>query len=165
MKKLFMVLTLVFLLCFTFGCQQGEEVAEEPVVDVEAEKQIVAKLVVDSMEAEGQKDIDAVMGIFADNVIFQPPNEPQFQGKELYQKHLEDVLFQMTVVSLDVNASETKVAQSGDVAYCAGTYLLIFEGDEGNVEFPGKFLYVLNKINDEWKVVLASWSGDQLFEP
>jgi pimeloyl-ACP methyl ester carboxylesterase len=34
MKKLFIVLPLVFLLCFTFGLQQGEEVAEEPVVDV-----------------------------------------------------------------------------------------------------------------------------------
>ena len=29
MKKLFMILSLVFLLCFTFSCQQGEEVAEE----------------------------------------------------------------------------------------------------------------------------------------
>ena len=38
MKKLFMVLPLVFLLCFTFSCQKAEEVAEEPVVDVEAEK-------------------------------------------------------------------------------------------------------------------------------
>jgi proline iminopeptidase len=37
MKKLFMVLPLVLLLCFTFGCQKGEEVAEEPVVDVEAD--------------------------------------------------------------------------------------------------------------------------------
>lgn len=165
MKNLLMVIPLLILLCFTIGCQkQGEEVAEEAVVDVEAEKQIVEKLVVDSMEAEGRKDIDAVMSIYADNAIFQPPNEPQFQGKEIYQKHLEDVLFQMKIVSLDVSASETKVAQSGDIAYCAGNYLLIFEEAEGNVEFPGKFLYVLNKINNEWKVVLASWSGDQLFE-
>ena len=41
MKKLFMVLPLVLLLCFTFGCQKGEEVAEEvaqekrlPIIDV-----------------------------------------------------------------------------------------------------------------------------------
>jgi ketosteroid isomerase-like protein len=164
MKKLLLTLPLVFLLCITFSCQQAEEVAEEPAVDVEVEKQIVANLVVNSMEAEGQKDIDAAMGIYADNVIFQPPNEPQFQGKEIYQKHLEEGLFKMNIVSLDVNASETKVASSGDIAYCAGAYLLIFEGAEGNIEFPGKFLYVLNKINNEWKVVLASWSGDQLFE-
>ena len=30
MKKLYTALPLVFLLCFAFGCQQGEEVAEEP---------------------------------------------------------------------------------------------------------------------------------------
>ena len=37
MKKLLMILPLVFLLCFTFSCQkQAEEVAEEPAVDIEA---------------------------------------------------------------------------------------------------------------------------------
>ena len=162
MKKLFMILPLVFLLCFAFSCQKGGEVAEEPVVDVEAEKQIVEKLVIDSMEAVVRKDIDAVMSIYADNAIFQPPNEPQYQGKEIYQKHLEELL--LNIVSLNVSSSEIKVAQSGDIAYCAGEYLLIFEGTEGNVEFPGKFLYVLNKINDEWKVVIASGTGDQVYE-
>jgi len=41
MKELFMVIPLAFLLCFTFGCQQAEEVAEgatkgerEPIIDV-----------------------------------------------------------------------------------------------------------------------------------
>ena len=41
MKKLLLVIPLVILLCFTFGCQQGEEVAEElvlekrlPIIDV-----------------------------------------------------------------------------------------------------------------------------------
>jgi hypothetical protein len=29
MKKLLMVIPLVFLLCFTFSCQKAEEVAEE----------------------------------------------------------------------------------------------------------------------------------------
>jgi len=33
MKKLFIVIPLVILLCFTFGCQQGKKTAEEPVVD------------------------------------------------------------------------------------------------------------------------------------
>ncbi len=42
MKKLLMIISLVILLCFTFSCQhEGEETAEEPTVDVEAD--IVAK--------------------------------------------------------------------------------------------------------------------------
>jgi hypothetical protein len=28
MKKLFMILSLVLVLCFTFGCQKAEEVAD-----------------------------------------------------------------------------------------------------------------------------------------
>jgi ketosteroid isomerase-like protein len=37
MKKLFMVLPLVLLLCLTFGCQKAEEVAEEATVGIEAD--------------------------------------------------------------------------------------------------------------------------------
>ncbi len=33
MKKLLLVIPLVVLLCFTFGCQQGKEVAEEATPD------------------------------------------------------------------------------------------------------------------------------------
>ena len=51
MKKLFMILPLVFLLCITFGCQQGEEVVEEPVVDIAAEKQAAEKVIYDFFEA------------------------------------------------------------------------------------------------------------------
>ena len=43
MKKLLLILPLVFLLCITFSCQKAEEVAEEPVVDVEAEREAVAQ--------------------------------------------------------------------------------------------------------------------------
>jgi pimeloyl-ACP methyl ester carboxylesterase len=53
MKKLFMVLPLVFLLCFTFSCQLGEEVAEEPVVDVE-ENEVEPTITIDSaISADG----------------------------------------------------------------------------------------------------------------
>ena len=40
MKKLFMILSLVLVLCFTFSCQQGEEADEGQVVDVEAIRKI-----------------------------------------------------------------------------------------------------------------------------
>jgi proline iminopeptidase len=52
MKKLFMVIPLVFLLCFTFSCRQGEEVAEEPVVDVEADVE-TREEVVKPLDVEG----------------------------------------------------------------------------------------------------------------
>lgn len=51
MKKLYVILPLLFLLCFWVGCQQGEEAAEEPVIDIEAEKQAAEKVIYDFFEA------------------------------------------------------------------------------------------------------------------
>ena len=44
MKKLVMILPMVLVLCFTFGCQKGEEAAEEPVVDSETREEGVKPL-------------------------------------------------------------------------------------------------------------------------
>jgi len=46
-KKLLIIIPLVILLCFTFSCQQGEEVAEEPgpAVDVEADITAIKEMV------------------------------------------------------------------------------------------------------------------------
>ena len=66
MKKLFVILSLVFMFCFVVGCQQGEEVAEEPVVDIAAEKQAVEKVIYDFFEAafafnyQGVRDVGTV---------------------------------------------------------------------------------------------------------
>ena len=45
MKKLLMVIPLGFLLCFIFGCQQGEQRAEEPVMDVQPDIQAIKNIV------------------------------------------------------------------------------------------------------------------------
>jgi len=53
MKKLLMIIPLVILLCFTYGCQQGEEIAEEPVVDA-AEKEAEPTIIIDNaISADG----------------------------------------------------------------------------------------------------------------
>ena len=57
MKKLFMVLPMVFLLCFTFCCQKAEEVAEEPAADVEAEKAAIREIMKISVEGINNHDI------------------------------------------------------------------------------------------------------------
>ncbi len=51
MKKLYIILPLVFLLCFTFSCQKAEEVAEEVGVDVETKE-------------EGMKPLDVEGALF-----------------------------------------------------------------------------------------------------
>ena len=72
MKKLFIVIPLVFLLCFAFGCQKGEEVAEEPVIDLAAEKVKVESVIDQWSEAWKNEDIALFEKIHAQepNCIF-----------------------------------------------------------------------------------------------
>jgi hypothetical protein len=76
MKKLFMILPLVLVLCFTFSCQQGEEVAEEPAVDIAADvESIRAEVQARSkalVAAEEVFDWETSVTFFASDVVVQP---------------------------------------------------------------------------------------------
>ena len=71
MKKLFMILPLVLVLCFTFGCKQGEEVADEVTLD-EAKKSEITETIKE-LTAEvfnaGSRDLDEMFSYFSDNTI------------------------------------------------------------------------------------------------
>ena len=69
MKKLFMILPLVFLLCLTFGCQKAEEVAEEPAVDIEAEKQNVEEVVRNFYDAVTSHNYQGIRDLCTDDYI------------------------------------------------------------------------------------------------
>jgi ketosteroid isomerase-like protein len=69
MKKLFMVLPMVLLLCFTFACQKAEEVAEEPVVDVEVEKQNVEEVIRNFYDAASTHNFQGIRDLCTDDFI------------------------------------------------------------------------------------------------
>jgi ketosteroid isomerase-like protein len=69
MKKLLMILPLVFLLCVTFSCQRAEEVAEEPVVDVEVEKQNVEEVVRNFYDAASTHNFQGIRDLCTDDFI------------------------------------------------------------------------------------------------
>jgi ketosteroid isomerase-like protein len=158
MKKLFMVLPLVFLLCYSLSCQQGEEVAEEvkPTVDVEAEKQAIREIVQKSFEAEQQKDIDGTISCYAENVVCQPPNMPQFEGLEAFRNFYTE--FFKILVSIEGGSTKVVISESGDMAWDYGWNRGVYEG---SIEDEGKYLAVWKKINGEWKVVAISYSSDK----
>jgi ketosteroid isomerase-like protein len=162
MKKLFMVLPLVFLLCFTLSCQQGEEVAEEPVVDVEADIEAIrAEIQARSkalVAAEEVFDWETAVTFFASDVVVQPANAPQIQGREaqleLYRTFPKMIEFEGTTTAIIP-------AEGGDMAYEYGVNRFIFETPDGPLEDYGKYLVVWTKIDGEWFVAAFSLSGNK----
>ena len=87
MKKLLMILPMVLLLCFTFSCQQAEEVAEEhnveELIEVFGEK---------ALEMWNEGNLDVVEEIIApEYVIYSDPGDPyenQTLNHETYKKRV-----------------------------------------------------------------------------
>jgi uncharacterized protein (TIGR02246 family) len=162
MKKLLMVIPLVFLLCLTFGCQQGEEVAEEPVVDVEADVEAIKKITDDFNAAINAGNIDKLVSLYTDDAVRIPPNKPALVGKEAIRSLFQEQLDQFTVQNEGVIV-DLKV--SGDLAFVRGSWTSINTPKTGGepLKYNGSFVSVIQKQPEgSWKVICNIWSNEQL---
>ncbi|MEE9510274.1 MAG: serine hydrolase domain-containing protein [Candidatus Bathyarchaeia archaeon] len=84
MKKLLMVIPLVILLCFAFSCKKGEEVAEDPAVDVEKQRANFEQLEGYIQEVMRNSEIPglSISIIMDDSVIFSKGFGVRMAGKD-----------------------------------------------------------------------------------
>ena len=160
MKIFLMVIPLVILLCFTFGCQQGEEVAEEVGVKALSDEDVAA--IKTAHDAYGQtiisKDWAALIAMHAEDAVFMPPNMPLIQGREAIQAWWEAsppiTAFNLTCVEIDGRS---------DLAYVRGVYTLTMEleGAPEPIQDTGKFLDILQKQEDgSWLIAVDIFNSD-----
>ena len=151
MKKLLMISPLVFLLCFNFGCQKAEEVAEEPAVDVEADKEAIESLMNQVEKAFNEGDIDAYMSTVADNAVIMEPNEPAIIGKEAIRNHygfIESMNFDMKIFIDEIEVS-------GDWAFHRSRWKGSWTEEESGqkTEIESKDINILKRQPDgSWKI-------------
>jgi ketosteroid isomerase-like protein len=146
MKKLFMVLPLVILLCFTFGCQQGEEVAEEPVVDIAAETEAM-KEVFWAYANDLAKDVELSASTLTDDVI-------TFRGdKETFVEWVKNNRSQGSYVK-NHSILKIELSASGDMGYVAFSFDYVREED-GEEEVTGKgynVIVCMKQADGNWKI-------------
>jgi len=162
MKKLLMVIPVVFLLCFTFAYQkQGKKVAKEPEVNVEADVAAIKASFDEFVQHYNACDFERVMSFYAENSIQMPPNEPIHKGKEAvllaYQKTRE-----LSDEHFDSSAVED-VRVFGDIAIAwgidTGTSTPKSGGDP--VKYSLKWLTVLERqSNGTWKWIYEMWNDN-----
>jgi len=164
MKKFFMIIPLVFLFCFAFSCQQGEEVAEEPVVDVEIDIEADVEAIKASFDEwvtlYNAGDFDKIVSIYyAENAVKIPPNKPIREGKEAillgYQKDREQ----------NDEHCESSVAEdvwvSGDLAVVRGVDIGTNTPKDGGepIKYNTRWVIVLERqSNGTWKWICEIWN-------
>jgi ketosteroid isomerase-like protein len=146
MKKLFMLLPLVLLLCFTFSCQKAEEVAEEPVVDVAAEKQNVEEALRNFYDAASTHNFQGIRDLCTDDFII-------FESGQVM--NVEDFISFLTTfegASMTYNLEDIKINVEDSVAWL--TLRSKAEVTMGEQEMNYEWLEsaVLKKQEGIWKI-------------
>ena len=126
-------------------------------IDIEAEKKIIAQLIIDAWEAEVKGDREALLDFYSEDAIWHMPGMPQQEGKdtlrEFYEKGPE-------LVSGASEPTVLYVSVSGDLAYAVEKTKYAHMFPDGPVEAEGKALDVFKKIDGVWKCVAISVSTD-----
>ena len=127
-------------------------------VDIEAEKKAIKEAVKIAFEAEDKKDLEKLLDLFADDVVVQAPNMPQFQGKDAVRDFYKGFL--PTIVTIKGESSHVEVSSSGDMAWDVGYNKAEYKGPEGNFKDQGKYFATWRKVNGKWKCSAIASSTD-----
>ena len=144
MKKMFIVLPLVFLLCFAFACQDKEAMAEleEMKAKAEAEEQHMAsmtKLAESVQQAWDNHDVDALVALYAeDAVMFIPGEAEPCRGRKAIAENQGSYLRAMPDMTIKFS---TIVIQGNHIAFegiFQGTFTGPLASPEGDIPPTGR---------------------------
>jgi ketosteroid isomerase-like protein len=146
--------TLLVLLITAAGCA-GAPKDDFTTADAETIRQNLAKFVA----AFNGKQIDTIIGTYADNSVFMPPNAPMLRGREPLKSFFDDI-FRRGATDLKME-SETVVGH-GPLAYQAGTYSMMYADPSkvASVRDRGKYLLVLRRMSGTWRTEYTIWASD-----
>ena len=151
MKKLLTIIPLVFLLCFTFSCQQGEEVPEEPAVNVEADIAAIKAMFVNNSSVIASRDLDGWIAQFTEDAVFMPDNSVILMGKEAGREFAHP-WFEQLNLEFDISVDEIEVLGNWAFARWSFTSEATPKAGGETVQRDGKEIWILKRQPDgSWK--------------
>lgn len=165
MKKPLCLITLLVLLCVTFGCRQQKEVENTGEAKAAVVGEEIKQLLKEWVEASNAGDIERIMSLVTDDSVIIPPNGPPLVGKDAIRKDQQQ--------SFDLYLSQGAEAVAdfrvcGDFAFSRGTWetsVTPKAGGESKV-LKGYFVDIYQKQPDgAWKLFWNMWSDESSVTP
>jgi ketosteroid isomerase-like protein len=149
--KLVYILPVFFVLGVGTGCTSSDSG-----IDLKAEAETIREISAAFFAAELDRDLDGFVSFLAPDAIIQAGDAPTMDKAGLRAYTVEFFKVPYTGIPL-TEPRLIEVAKAGDVAYDIGPWKLELDGGSG---LYGKSTIIWRKLNDEWKVVLLSFSMD-----
>jgi ketosteroid isomerase-like protein len=138
------------LTVFVSACATGAREQQFTMADQEAIKKSSAELAA----AFNAKEVDKLLGFYAENSVFMPPNAPLLRGREPLKSFYTNMI-EKGATNLTLEPQE--VSGFGPIAYASGTYSISFAKGEHD---RGKYLLVLRNTAGTWRTEKTIWSSD-----
>jgi len=124
-------------------------------INMEAEKIEIQKVIKRIELAENKKDVDAMFYDMTEDSILHKSRSPQIQGldawREDYAKFFNSGFISTKLTTLDID-----ISKSGDMAWENGVFISEIEGSNGPTRSEGKYIGVYKKIDGKWKGIAVS---------
>ena len=167
MKKLLMAIPLVFLLCFAFSCQQGEQIAGEPAVDVQPDIQAIKDIVQEWEDGFNAGEIDTGRGMshFAEDAIAIRPNEPALVGKEAIRSGRKQWVEELTLQE-DYVVENVHVSGHLAVVYATWSNIAIPKAGGEPTKGKGNWIIIFKKqSNGALNCIYSIYIDESLVRP
>jgi len=120
-------------------------------VSIDDDIATIEQIMLDQEAAQNARDVDAMVSSLAPDAVVLLNEMPAFIGGQGLREAYASIW--PVFVSADLEATETVVADNGEMAWTYGTMVTELDLPEvGRVSQPGKWLTVLEKIDGEWLV-------------
>jgi len=158
-KKLLMILPLVLLFCFTFGCQKAEEVAEESSHMTDEERASVAasaeQALTDYVEAMKQMNWNRMFEFLVDGdeLVFAEDGTLK-SGKNTLVGNLREKTAAIKKINSLEHTNKHVYVLSKDAAVISLEFDQSFTlVTDDIIRQRGSWIYIFHRINNEWKIV------------
>jgi uncharacterized protein (TIGR02246 family) len=154
MKKIFtFLLTLSFLLLFS--CAEK--------VDIEAEKEVLTKKIVEWDIAFNNQDLDGIVSHYADDAVRMNSDVPAWVGIEAIRAGFKSDF--ESELSFETHNEVKDIRIFGDCAYLRGIYSITITQKNKGETFTetGKWMALNQRQSDgSWKILCDIWNRDHL---
>jgi len=114
------------------------------------------------VEAFNAKQIPQLVDLYAENIVFMPPNRPIVRGKDPLKGFFQELTANTSGLKLTVD----EVSGSGPLAYAAGAYEMEVANAKGApTRDRGNYLFVLRQLGGTWRYEYSIWNSDLPTEP
>jgi len=127
--------------------------------DMGANEQQIRDLEQQWAQAAAERNLDAIVDLFAPDGRIMPPNAEAAMGHDSVREAWGAIL-QLPELDFSFAPTSVTVAESGDLAYVIGTYQLMFGSEDERVQDSGKYLDIWEKVDGEWKVMVEMYNSN-----